>query len=357
MINVALPKGRLGEKVYAMFEKAGFECPSIKENNRKLIFENPEKGVRYFWVKPSDVAIYVERGAADIGVAGKDIATAVDDERGRIGSASSWTGIIAHNANSSEGVIAALKGIQSDATGFLCLEGQSRILAQIEQKKIIGIIVMAREVTPLNFNIAADGMGAKVEHHVQSCGNFHFCKVILYYIHLFGIKILCELYTQLAESLNGFLVEIGENISQSFPVADVSGISVAIDYLIVSTYSSHHVHGNLDLNMGVVECFFDNDIRSSLTVDPKLYIIQLIEIKEDTADITSGAVDTAIEEAETEEIVIDLVEVAEDDTPATETAPVIESATLPVESLEKVAEILLGQDDVTLIRRKEYLYR
>ena len=73
MLNVALPKGRLGEKVYAMFEKAGFECPSIKENNRKLNFENPEKGVRYFWVKPSDVSIYVEHGAADIGVAGKDI--------------------------------------------------------------------------------------------------------------------------------------------------------------------------------------------------------------------------------------------------------------------------------------------
>ena len=73
MLNIALPKGRLGERVYAMFEKAGFPCPSIKENNRKLIFENPECGVRYFWVKPSDVAIYVERGAADIGVAGKDI--------------------------------------------------------------------------------------------------------------------------------------------------------------------------------------------------------------------------------------------------------------------------------------------
>ena len=73
MLNIALPKGRLGEKVYGMFEKAGFECPSIKENNRKLIFENEELGVRYFWVKPSDVAIYVERGAADIGVAGKDI--------------------------------------------------------------------------------------------------------------------------------------------------------------------------------------------------------------------------------------------------------------------------------------------
>ncbi len=73
MLNIALPKGRLGEKVYAMFEAAGYECPSIKENNRKLVFENPEKQVRYFWVKPSDVSIYVERGAADIGVAGKDI--------------------------------------------------------------------------------------------------------------------------------------------------------------------------------------------------------------------------------------------------------------------------------------------
>ena len=73
MLNIALPKGRLGEKVYDMFEKAGFECPSIKENNRKLIFENEAASVRYFWVKPSDVAIYVERGAADIGVAGKDI--------------------------------------------------------------------------------------------------------------------------------------------------------------------------------------------------------------------------------------------------------------------------------------------
>lgn len=73
MLNIALPKGRLGEKAYSMFEKAGFECPSIKENSRKLIFENEECAVRYFWAKPSDVAIYVERGAADIGVTGKDI--------------------------------------------------------------------------------------------------------------------------------------------------------------------------------------------------------------------------------------------------------------------------------------------
>ena len=73
MINIALPKGRLGEKIYDILERAGYECPSIKENSRKLIFENPEKGVRYFWVKPSDVSIYVERGAADVGVCGKDI--------------------------------------------------------------------------------------------------------------------------------------------------------------------------------------------------------------------------------------------------------------------------------------------
>lgn len=73
MLNIALPKGRLGEKVYAMFAKAGFECPELLEPGRKLIFDNEALGVRYFWVKPSDVAIYVERGAADIGVAGKDI--------------------------------------------------------------------------------------------------------------------------------------------------------------------------------------------------------------------------------------------------------------------------------------------
>ena len=73
MINIALPKGRLGDKVYDKFVAAGYECEAMKEKNRKLIFEENEKGVRYFWVKPSDVSIYVERGAADMGVAGKDI--------------------------------------------------------------------------------------------------------------------------------------------------------------------------------------------------------------------------------------------------------------------------------------------
>lgn len=73
MLNIALPKGRLGDKVYELFSQTGFDCKAIYEDNRKLVFENTQNGVRYLLVKPSDVAIYVEHGAADIGVAGKDI--------------------------------------------------------------------------------------------------------------------------------------------------------------------------------------------------------------------------------------------------------------------------------------------
>ena len=73
MLSVALPKGRLGEKAYALLEKAGYACPEILEDSRKLIFTSPDGSVSYFWVKPSDVGVYVERGAADLGVVGKDI--------------------------------------------------------------------------------------------------------------------------------------------------------------------------------------------------------------------------------------------------------------------------------------------
>lgn len=73
IVNIALPKGRLGEQVYALFEKAGLECPDILSDTRKLFFETKEKGIRFFWVKPSDVAVYVGRGAADLGVAGSDV--------------------------------------------------------------------------------------------------------------------------------------------------------------------------------------------------------------------------------------------------------------------------------------------
>lgn len=73
MLNIALPKGRLGEKVYAMLKDSGYSSRGLEEGGRKLIFESDDNSVRYFWVKPSDVSIYVERGAADIGICGKDI--------------------------------------------------------------------------------------------------------------------------------------------------------------------------------------------------------------------------------------------------------------------------------------------
>ena len=73
MLNVALPKGRLGDKVYNLLAGVGYGCPEDYHETRKLVVENPEAGIRYFLVKPSDVAIYVEHGAADIGIVGKDI--------------------------------------------------------------------------------------------------------------------------------------------------------------------------------------------------------------------------------------------------------------------------------------------
>ena len=75
MLNVALPKGRLGDKVYDLLAGIGYSCPEDYNATRKLVVENPAAGIRYFLVKPSDVAIYVEHGAADVGIVGKDILT------------------------------------------------------------------------------------------------------------------------------------------------------------------------------------------------------------------------------------------------------------------------------------------
>lgn len=73
MLNIALPKGRLGDKVYSLFAKMGYDCSEFLSDTRKLVIESQENGVRYLLIKPSDVGIYVERGAADIGVVGKDV--------------------------------------------------------------------------------------------------------------------------------------------------------------------------------------------------------------------------------------------------------------------------------------------
>ncbi|MEG1988269.1 MAG: ATP phosphoribosyltransferase [Oscillibacter sp.] len=75
LLNVALPKGRLGDQVYKLLADVGYGCAENYNDTRKLVVENREAGIRYFLVKPSDVAIYVEHGAADIGIVGKDILT------------------------------------------------------------------------------------------------------------------------------------------------------------------------------------------------------------------------------------------------------------------------------------------
>ncbi|MGI6239145.1 MAG: ATP phosphoribosyltransferase [Christensenellales bacterium] len=71
MLSIALPKGRLGEQVLATLGRAGYGYRSEK-GDRRLVIPDDHKDVRYFWVKPADVPVYVEQGAADVGIAGKD---------------------------------------------------------------------------------------------------------------------------------------------------------------------------------------------------------------------------------------------------------------------------------------------
>ena len=73
MINIALPKGRLGNKAYKLLEDCGYTVTDLMEDSRKLVFENESSGVRYFLVKPTDVPVYVSYGVADLGVVGKDV--------------------------------------------------------------------------------------------------------------------------------------------------------------------------------------------------------------------------------------------------------------------------------------------
>ena len=79
-ITFALAKGRLARKAMQMLEYAGISCEEMKdENSRKLIFEDPANHLRFFLAKASDVPTYVEYGAADIGVVGKD--TILEEQR------------------------------------------------------------------------------------------------------------------------------------------------------------------------------------------------------------------------------------------------------------------------------------
>ncbi|MFW6319694.1 MAG: ATP phosphoribosyltransferase [Bacillota bacterium] len=70
-LNIALPKGRLAEEVFALLKKAGYIVPK-NTNTRKLIIEDKKNNFTYFLVKPTDVITYVEEGVCDIGIIGKD---------------------------------------------------------------------------------------------------------------------------------------------------------------------------------------------------------------------------------------------------------------------------------------------
>jgi len=72
MITIALSKGRLAEQAIDLLEAAGYDCTAAKEKSRRLILEDEEAGLRFIMAKPADVPTYVEYGAADIGVVGKD---------------------------------------------------------------------------------------------------------------------------------------------------------------------------------------------------------------------------------------------------------------------------------------------
>ena len=72
-LTFALTKGRLADKTLAMLEKIGITCEEMKDkDSRKLIFVNEELKLRFFLAKGPDVPTYVEYGAADIGIVGKD---------------------------------------------------------------------------------------------------------------------------------------------------------------------------------------------------------------------------------------------------------------------------------------------
>ena len=72
-LTIALAKGRLADKAMEMFEAIGISCDEMKDKaSRKLIFVNEHLGVRFFLAKANDVPTYVEYGAADIGIVGRD---------------------------------------------------------------------------------------------------------------------------------------------------------------------------------------------------------------------------------------------------------------------------------------------
>lgn len=78
-LTFALAKGRLAEKTMELLEEIGITCDEMKEKSRKLIFTNEDLKLKFFLAKATDVPTYVEYGAADIGIIGKD--TLLEEKR------------------------------------------------------------------------------------------------------------------------------------------------------------------------------------------------------------------------------------------------------------------------------------
>ena len=79
VLNVALAKGRLADKAMEFFKISGVNCPEFDDPKRKLILTDESGKIRFFLGKPSDIPTFVEYGAADIGIVGKD--TLLEEER------------------------------------------------------------------------------------------------------------------------------------------------------------------------------------------------------------------------------------------------------------------------------------
>jgi ATP phosphoribosyltransferase len=71
-LSIALSKGRLADLSLELLKKTGIECSEDVSQSRKLVFTDEKNRIRFFLVKPADVPTYVEYGAADIGIVGKD---------------------------------------------------------------------------------------------------------------------------------------------------------------------------------------------------------------------------------------------------------------------------------------------
>ncbi|HEX9102576.1 MAG TPA: ATP phosphoribosyltransferase [Polyangia bacterium] len=73
MITLAVPKGRVQDEAIALFARAGVDLSPIQDGSRRLVFELPAAGLRVLVVRDADVPTYVEHGAADLGIAGRDV--------------------------------------------------------------------------------------------------------------------------------------------------------------------------------------------------------------------------------------------------------------------------------------------